>query len=79
MVTNYKYEKGVLQLNKNKQIFGIPKEVWDYEIGGYKVIDKWFKEHKGGILNIETFTHIENVVGVINETIKLEEYLKTLH
>ena len=74
-----KYKKGILELNKNKQILGIPKEVWDYKIGGYKVLDKWFKEHKGDILTLDTFTHIENIVGLLEETIRLEEYLKNLH
>lgn len=74
-----KYKKGVLQLNDNKQILGIPKEVWDYKIGGYKVLDKWFKEHKGDTLTIDSFTHIENIVGVLEETIKLKEHLRNLH
>jgi len=74
-----KYKKGVLQLNDNKQILGISKEVWDYKIGGYKVLDKWFKEHKGDTLTIDSFTHIENIVGVLEETIKLKEDLRNLH
>lgn len=74
-----KYKKGVLQLNKNKQILGISKEVWDYQIGGYKVLDKWFKEHKGEILNIDKFNHIENIVGLLEETIRLQEHLRSIH
>ena len=74
-----KYKKGVLQLNKNKQILGISKEVWDYQIGGYKVLDKWFKEHKGEILNIDKFNHIENIVGLLEETIRLQEHLRSFH
>lgn len=73
------YKKGILHINPNKQIIGIPEEVWDYEIGGYQVLDKWLKEHKGEQLTIETFSHIENVVGVITETIKNREYLRSLH
>ena len=74
-----KYKNGILQLNEKKQIHGIPKRVWEYEIGGYKVLDKWFKEHKCDILTIDTFTHIENIAGLLEETIKLKEYLRTLH
>ena len=74
-----KYTNGILQLNKNKQILGIAGDVWNYQIGGYKVLDKWFKEHKGEILNISTFTHIEKMVGIISETIQLEESLRKLH
>ena len=74
-----KYKSGILKLNENKEILGISKEVWDYQIGGYKVLDKWFKEHKGEQLNIENFEHIENIVGLIEETISLQEHLRSLH
>ena len=73
------YKKGALELNKNKQILGIAKEVWDYKIGGYNVLYQWFKEHKGDILTLDTFRHVENIVGLLEETIRLEEYLKNLH
>lgn len=74
-----KYKKGILYLNPSKQISGISQEVWDYQIGGHQVLDKWFKEHKGEALTINTFTHIENVVGLLEETIKLREQLRELH
>ncbi|WP_406537368.1 type ISP restriction/modification enzyme [Methanobrevibacter sp.] len=73
------YKKGALKINKNKQILGISEDVWNYQIGGYKVLDKWFKEHKGDVLTIETFTHIENMVGLLEETIKLKEHMRDLH
>lgn len=74
-----KYKSGVLHLNANKKITGISQEVWDYQIGGYQVLAKWFKEHKGEMLTIDSFTHIENVVGLLAETIRLREYLQNLH
>lgn len=74
-----KYKDGVLQLNPNKRIMGIPKDVWEYQIGGYKVLDKWFKEHKDEILTIDHFTHIRNVVGLIKETINIQNELKEGH
>ena len=78
-IGSIKYKKGILHLNKRKQILGIPEDVWNYQIGGYKVIDKWFKEHKGELLNIDNFDHIVNIVGLLEETIKLENYLRDLH
>ncbi len=74
-----KYKNGVLQLNANKRITGISQEVWKYQIGGYQVLNKWFKEHKGEALTIDSFTHIENIVGALDETIQLREYLRGLH
>lgn len=74
-----KYKNGVLQLNSNKRITGISQDVWKYQIGGHQVLDKWFKEHKGETLTIDSFTHIQNVVGLLEETIGLREYLRNLH
>lgn len=74
-----KYKDGALQLNAKKRITGIPEAVWNYQIGGYKVLDKWFKEHKGEALTVDSFTHIENVVGLLEETIAIREQLKNLH
>lgn len=74
-----KYSNGILQLNKNKRIIGIPEDVWKYQIGGHQVLDKWFKEHKGEVLSIDSFTHIENIVGLLSETISIREKLRGLH
>lgn len=74
-----KYKNGELLLNANKRIKGISADVWEYQIGGYQVLDKWFKEHRAEALTIESFTHIENVVGLLAETIKIQEELRLLH
>ena len=66
-----KYKKGILHLNPNKKILGIPEDVWAYRIGGYQVLDKWFKSHKGKTMSIDDFDHIANVVGLLSETIKI--------
>lgn len=68
-------------LTFTKPFCGIALEIFDYvyQIGGHQVLDKWFKEHKGETLTIDSYTHIENVVGLLEETIKLREYLRSLH
>ena len=71
-----KYEDGVLHLNKNKQLHGIPEDVWNYRIGGYQVIDKWLKSHKGKTMIIDDFDHIANIVGLLGETIKIQDELR---
>lgn len=78
-IETIKYKNGVLQLNENKCMIGIPEDVWNYQIGGHQVLDKWFKEHKGETLSIDSFTHIENVVGLLRETIAIQEQLRALH
>jgi predicted helicase len=78
-IGSIKYKDGVLHLNANKRIHGIPEDVWNYRIGGYQVLDKWFKSHKGETMSIDDFSHIEAVVGLLGETIKLQDELKNLH
>jgi len=73
-----KYKDGVLYLNANKRILGIPADVWNYRIGGYQVLDKWFKSHKGETMTMDSFDHIANVVGLLAETIKVQEGLRGL-
>lgn len=58
-IENIAYSNSVLKINSKKSIVGIFDEVWNYEIGGYKVIDKWFKEHKCEKITLQHFTHIE--------------------
>ena len=74
-----KHKNGELSLNAKKHIIGISDDVWNYRIGGYRVLEKWFKSHKGKTLDIERFTHIENVVGLLAETIKIQSELEALH
>ena len=62
--------------NANKRITGISEDVWNYRIGGYQVLDKWFKSRKDEVLTIDGFEHIANIAGILAETIKVQEDLK---
>ena len=78
-IGSIKYQDGILHLNANKRIKGIPAEVWEYRIGGYQVLDKWFKSHKGEIMTMNDFDHVAHVVGLLGETINLRDELRKLH
>lgn len=73
-----KGKNGVLQLNTNKKIMGISQAAWEYQIGGHQVLDKWLKEHKGETVTSESFSYLENTVGLLTETVKIRESLKDL-
>jgi len=78
-INSVKYKDEVLHINTNKRILGINEDVWNYRIGGYQVLDKWLKSHKGQHLTIDYFEHISNVAGLLMETLKVQEGLKALH
>lgn len=73
-----KYLDEKLFINKQTSINGISQNVWEYMIGGYQVLDKWFKSHKGELFDFEKFNHIQKVAGILAETIKIQEQLKNL-
>lgn len=49
----------------------IPKEVWDFEIGGYPVLYKWLKDRKGGHLDRDGVDHYLRITEAIRRTIRL--------
>lgn len=76
LIENVKYQNGKLNINKETSILGITEDVYNYYLGGYQVIDKWLKSHKGENLTIDSFNHIKKIVGIIEETIKIQEKLE---
>lgn len=72
-IEQVKYIDGKLYINKNTAITGLTDEIFNYYIGGYQVIDKWLKSHKGETLNYENFNHIKKIAGIVEETIRIQD------
>jgi hypothetical protein len=56
----------------------ISPEVWEYDIGGYQVAEKWLKDRKGRALLSEEVAHYTRVVTAIAQTISLQQSLDDL-
>ncbi len=79
-VENVKYDKkkkGV-KINKETILLGIDEDVWEFKIGGYKVIEKYLKGRKGRKLTLSELEHIYKIVYIIKETIKLMKELEKI-
>jgi len=50
---------------------GVPQEVWEFQIGGYQVCEKWLKDRKGRTLSAEDIAHYQKIVVALTETIRL--------
>ena len=50
---------------------GVPEEVWDFHIGGYRVCHKWLKDRKGRTLSEDDLSHYQKIVVALNETIRI--------
>ena len=69
--------KGRVWINTTQYFDGVPKEVWEFQVGGYQVCAKWLKDRKGRKLTYDDLTHYQQIVSALSETIKLMEIIDT--
>lgn len=71
-----------LYINENQYFENISEDLFNFEIGGYKVLDKWLKERKGMKLSYDDITHFQKMANSLHETKKImlsiDEIFKTL-
>lgn len=66
-----KIKSGRVYIN-NKQYFeGVPRNVWEFRIGGFQVCDKWLKDRKGRNLSADDIDHYQKIIVALKETIRL--------
>jgi predicted helicase len=58
-------------INSTQYFGGVPKEVWDFHVGGYQVCEKWLKDRKTRKLTYDDLQHYQKVVVALQETIRL--------
>jgi len=68
-------------INKDQYFDGISREVWEYHVGAYQVMEKYLKDRKGRKLSLDEINHYMKVAKAIRLTIGLqgkvdEVYLK---
>ena len=49
----------------------MPKDVWEFQVGGYQVCHKWLKDRRGRKLSAEDKAHYAKIVVALKETIRL--------
>jgi predicted helicase len=67
--------KGRVWINTTQHFEGVPKEVWEFHVGGYQVCAKWLKDRKGRKLTYDDLTHYQQIVSALAETIVLMEQI----
>jgi len=75
----YNEEQNRVYINKDQYFEGIKEEVWQYQIGGYQVCDKWLKDRKGRNLSLDDIKHYCNIVTLLQETIEIQKVIDDLY
>ena len=72
---NYKEDK--LFINKTQFFGNITNDVWDFQIGGYQILNKWLKSRKKVQMKSNQIEYFNQIVEIIKKTInhmkKLDE------
>ena len=65
------YKDNKIYLNPNCYIGSVDEDVFNFMIGGYKVLEKFITDHKGDTLEIDELMHYLKVIVIVKETIGL--------
>ncbi len=66
---------GRVYINDAQYFGGVSQAVWDMQIGGYRVAEKWLKDRKGRLLSYDEITHYQSVVAALARTVALQKAL----
>lgn len=69
---------GEVWINPSQRFRGIPKEAWEWWIGGYQPLEKYLKDRKGRALSLDELEHYRKLVIVGQKTLELMEELEGL-
>src|SRR3990167_11467224 len=72
-VEKLQYDRSQLFINKDQYFKSVEHEVFEYQIGGYHVCEKWLKDRKDRKLSLGDIRHYCNIVTAIKKTLKIQK------
>ena len=75
----YDEKAEMVYINKEQYFEGISGEVWNYQIGGYQVCDKWLKDRKERVLAFEDIQNYCKIVTAIQKTIEIQKGIDSFY
>jgi hypothetical protein len=67
-------------INDVQYFSNINKEIWEYQVGGYQVMQKWLKDRKSRVLSLEDIQHyIIKIAGALQLTIQYQQQIDDLY
>ncbi len=77
---DYRPEEERVYINKDGQYFeGIPPELWEYQVGGYQVLDKWLYDRRERKLSNEEIQHYCRVATALHHTMDLQKEIDEIY
>ncbi|GBD88732.1 hypothetical protein BMS3Abin03_02673 [bacterium BMS3Abin03] len=73
------FKDGNVYINKEQYFSGVTEEVWNYQIGGYRVCEKWLKDRKKRTLSLEEIQTYCKIVTALSKTIQIQKQIDELY
>ena len=71
VVSKVRYEDDKVWINGTQHFTDVPADVWEYEIGAYKVCQKWLKDRKGKELSRDDLKQYRGILVAVAETLRV--------
>jgi type I restriction-modification system DNA methylase subunit len=68
-----------LFINKYQYFSNIDKNIWEYKLAGYQVIQKWLKSRRGQKLGAREILHLINIAQTLHCTLKYQTEIDALY
>ncbi|MFH1927235.1 MAG: type ISP restriction/modification enzyme [Chloroflexota bacterium] len=75
----YEPKEERVYINKTQYFEPVPLELWEYQIGGYQVLEKWLKDRRDRRLTLGEIRTYCRVVTAIERTIVVQEEIDALY
>ncbi len=75
----YEEKKKTVCINTEQHFIPVPSDVWEYQIGGYQVMEKWLKDRKGRRLSLDDIRQYCKIATALKETIVLQSKIDELY
>jgi len=76
---SYDVKNRSVYINKEQYFEGVSKEVWEYRIGAYKVMEKYLKDRKKRKLSLDEINHYMKMAKAIRLTITLQKKIDDVY
>lgn len=74
-----KYKEEKVYINNDQYFDGVKEEIWNYQIGGYQVCEKWLKDRKERTLTLEEIQTYSKIVTALSKTIAIQNQIDKLY
>ncbi|HNS32133.1 MAG TPA: N-6 DNA methylase [bacterium] len=76
---SYSEKEKRVYINASQYFEGVEKDAWLYQVGGYRVMEKWLKDRKGRTLSYEDIIHYCKIASALSNTISIQQSLESLY